>query len=137
MIFSGEIPPDGRLDGPIHLWFGLTYSNYLVLHRSMMQSMPEQWQARAVALFTELDEAFVDVERAPFYIVKPAREIEYGDLTPAARKLIGVTKHGSAYCDDEGVEHEGWERTLIPIGRDPVPHYNRGRTYIPPAGDLS
>jgi hypothetical protein len=126
------IPPDGRLDGPVHGWFGLTYSNYLVLHRAMMQSMPEEWQARAVALFTELDEAFAHIERTPCFIVKPAREIEYGELTPAQRRHLGVTKHGSRYQDDEG-EHEAWQRTLIPIGADPVPHYNRGRTYIPPA----
>lgn len=132
---SFPAPPDDRLDrldGPIHSWFGLTYSNYLVLHRTMMQSMPVEWQERAVALFTELDEAFAHVERAPCFIVRPAREIEYVELTPAQRRHLGVTKRGSCYYDDDG-EHEAWQRTLIPTGPDPVPHYNRGRTYLPPA----
>lgn len=24
-------PPDGRLEGPVHTWFGLSYSNYQVM----------------------------------------------------------------------------------------------------------
>lgn len=95
---------NARLDGPIHSWFGLTYSNYLVLCRSMMQSMPVEWQQRAVELFDELDGAFPDLKRAPSYIVQAARESEYG------------------------------ARVLVPIGEDPVPHYDRGRTFIEPTG---
>lgn len=28
---------------PIHLWFNLTYANYLCLPRSVLQSMPQEW----------------------------------------------------------------------------------------------
>ena len=48
---------DGRHDGPVHLWFELTYSNYLVLPRSLMQAMPVEWQARMVACLDEMREA--------------------------------------------------------------------------------
>lgn len=41
---------------PIHAWFGLTYSNYLVLHRAVLQSMPDDWQARFVGMLDELRE---------------------------------------------------------------------------------
>lgn len=34
-------------NGPIHGFFGLSYSNYLVLPRTLMQSMPVAWQERA------------------------------------------------------------------------------------------
>lgn len=44
----------------IHDWFGLTYSSYLVLHRSLLQSMPDEWQERFVAMLEEFDEAFGD-----------------------------------------------------------------------------
>jgi hypothetical protein len=34
-------------------WFGLSYAGYLVLPRAVMQSMPEEWQAKMVALLDE------------------------------------------------------------------------------------
>lgn len=37
-------------DPPVHAWFGLTYANYLVMPRSLLQSMPHEWQAQLVAL---------------------------------------------------------------------------------------
>lgn len=140
---------NARTDGPIHGWFGLTYSNYLVLHRSMMQSMPVAWQERAVALFDELDRAFPDLKRPPSFIVTAASEREYGDLNGAEMAALGVTQADrdpdlteeervtadGLYHDRDGDPHESWERLLVPLpGGDPVPHYNRGRTFIEPAG---
>jgi hypothetical protein len=134
-----------RLDGPIHLWFGLTYSNYLVLHRSMMQSMPVGWQGRAVALFDELDAAFRHVERADSYEVTPAQAREYCDLSNQEMRTLGITRPDAPaddgddtwedrYYDRDGNEHQGQERVLVPLlSGDPVPHYNRGRTYLEPA----
>lgn len=37
----------------IHDWFGLTYASYLVLPRSVMQSMPAEWQETMVKLLDE------------------------------------------------------------------------------------
>lgn len=37
----------------IHGWFGLSYANYLVMPRSLLQSMPDDWQERFVALLDE------------------------------------------------------------------------------------
>ena len=42
-----------RVDGPIHLWFDLTYASYAVQPRSVLQSMPVSWQERFVALMEE------------------------------------------------------------------------------------
>jgi hypothetical protein len=128
-------------DGPIHLFFNLTYSNYLVLHRTLMQSMPDEWQQRAVAVFEELDTAFEGQEQAESYIVTPARESEYGDLTAAEQKALGIDYRPAdsadpddcdIYTDADGNEHRSADRVLVPVGADPVPHYNRGRTYMPP-----
>jgi hypothetical protein len=47
---------DAPLD--VHAWFGLTYANYLVMPRSVLQSMPEEWQHRFTALMGEVHEAF-------------------------------------------------------------------------------
>lgn len=82
-------------DGAIHDWFGLTYANYLVLHRTVLQSMPGAWQEEFVALLRELDAAVerANVPQVPGYRV-------------------------------QAVDHDG--RFM----RDPVPHYNRGRTRL-------
>lgn len=42
---------------PIHNWFGLTYSNYLVLPRSLLQAMPVKWQADLVVLLNSMRDA--------------------------------------------------------------------------------
>lgn len=36
-------------------WFGLSYSNYMVLHRSLLQSMSNKWQKKFIKLINELD----------------------------------------------------------------------------------
>lgn len=39
----------------LHLWWGLSYAQYLTVPRSVMQSMPDKWQAKMAALLNELD----------------------------------------------------------------------------------
>jgi hypothetical protein len=132
-------------DGPVHQHFGLTYANYLVWPRTLMQSMPEAWQKRFVALAADFDTAFQHVEQAETYQVTAATECEYGDLSDEDMRALGVTRlaeHAGEeegddlpdrYYDRDGNEYESWERLLVPRpGGDPVPHYSRGRTYIQP-----
>lgn len=80
---------------PIHLWFNLTYANYLVLPRSVLQSMPQEWQAKFCTLLSEMHEAF-------------------GHLDWPSRYAVSVRGKGGHYA------------------RDPIPHYNRGRTRLEP-----
>jgi len=40
----------------IHNWFELTYAQYLTIPRSVLQSMPDEWQNKFTALLDELDE---------------------------------------------------------------------------------
>jgi hypothetical protein len=42
-------------ESPIHLWFELSYAQYLTIPRSVLQSMPTQWQQRFVDCLQELD----------------------------------------------------------------------------------
>lgn len=81
----------------VHTWFSLTYANYLVWPRSLMQSMPDEWQHRFTALAREIESAY------PSYL----------DGSYRVQRIDPVTKRFVA---------------------DPVPHYNRGRTFVPPAG---
>lgn len=52
---SGEhaSPDEPAQFDDIHTFFGLTYANYLVMHRSGLQSMPDRWQVEFVALLEE------------------------------------------------------------------------------------
>ena len=49
---------------PIHAWFGLTYSAYLVLHRVALQEMPVEWQRRFVTLLQEMERT-IDCKKMP------------------------------------------------------------------------
>lgn len=44
--------------GPIHQFFELSYASYLVLPRSILQSMPKDWQARFVMALAEIERRF-------------------------------------------------------------------------------
>lgn len=46
------------MDPPIHGWFELSYAQYLTVPRSVLQSMPIEWQERFVKCLEELDETF-------------------------------------------------------------------------------
>lgn len=41
---------------PIHEWFELSYVEYLTIPRSVLQSMPVEWQGRFVRCLNELDD---------------------------------------------------------------------------------
>ncbi|MEU8926994.1 hypothetical protein AB0D10_39765 [Kitasatospora sp. NPDC048545] len=141
---TGQNPLPGiPADGPVHSWFGLTYANYLVVPRTLLQSMPASWQQRTVACLTELDQAFAHVARAEAYDVVPGTVREVGELTDAQLAAAGVqaethdedstTSGESRYSDRDGQELQPHDWVLLP-GTDPVPHYNRGRTRITPYG---
>lgn len=40
----------------IHQWFELTYAQYLTIPRSVLQSMPDEWQEKFATLLYELDD---------------------------------------------------------------------------------
>ncbi|MEG8275732.1 hypothetical protein [Streptomyces sp. AHA2] len=148
---------DRPTDGPIHEWFSPSYSNYLVLHRSHLQSMPIEFQKRMVACLEELQAAFAHTEQPECFDVKAATEHEVWELSEAELKQAGITAdwyrgetppegwseedlaewraehespEGPTYSRN-GEEIDGDEHVLLPA-IDPVPHYNRGRTYIEP-----
>lgn len=58
----------------IHQYFGLTYSSYLVLQRSILQSMPNKWQKRFVGMLEELEVATSNLTDLPSRFTVNARE---------------------------------------------------------------
>ncbi|MFD9444985.1 hypothetical protein [Streptomyces sp. NPDC060001] len=141
----------------IHNHFGLTYANYLVIPRTLLQSMDDEWQTQFVALLDKLDNAFAHIERAEGYKVEAATEHEVTDLDEEQQRQLGITEdwyrgetppeglsdadlaeweaahenpEGPVYHRD-GEEIDGGDRVLLPAV-DPVPHYQRGRARIAP-----
>ncbi|MBF9135208.1 hypothetical protein I0C86_40735 [Plantactinospora sp. S1510] len=133
---------NARLDGPVSDWFELTYSTHLVLPRTLMQSMSLDWQRRMVACLKEFDRAFEHLD-LPEYEVIAAAQRTYGDLTKAEMRMLDVTQGEPAYDGDDswpdryydryGTEHSKHDRVFVPLpGGDPIPHYNRNRTFVEP-----
>lgn len=85
---------------PIHNFFGLSYSNYLVLPRSVLQSMPIKWQEDFVKLIEQIpetiDEDFepeggytvLTLDKNKKFISNPYSNYERG------RKRLKIKKHG-------------------------------------------
>jgi hypothetical protein len=122
----------------VHTYFGLSYANYLVINRTVLQSMPLDWQDKLVKLLDQLEAAFggVDVE----YHVETGQWVYANECTGDQLKLAGVTRHlpedndpngEVVYYDRTGQEIPYGGRVFVP-GPDPIPHYNRGRTIIEP-----
>lgn len=150
-----ETPTIHPTEGPIHRQFSLSYSNYLVLNRTLLQSMPIDWQERFVDCLREFDAAFEHVQRAEGFEVHAATEHEIGDLTDEQRAALGITEHwydddeptgldeadlaewradhelpnGPICRDAEGKDVESSDTVLIHCA-DPVPYYRHA--YIEP-----
>ena len=145
-------------DGPIHTWFSLSYANYQVLPRTLMQSMPIEWQQRMVACLTELGESFQHIEQPQAYKVEAATEHIVNEMSQAQLAEAGIEADwydgetpptgltGEEFAEwraqheqdspayyhvGDGDEIDPNSRVWLPAS-DPVPHYDRGRAYIPP-----
>ncbi|MEU5596626.1 hypothetical protein [Streptomyces sp. NPDC020298] len=141
----------------IHTHFGLSYANYLVLPRTLLQSMPDAWQTKFVALLDEMREAFDHVPQAEAYRVEAATEHIVSEMSHDLLEEAGIEENwydeavpedlspfdlaewraehemdAPTYYDRDGNEVDPHSRVLLPVP-DPVPHYDRGRARIEPA----
>lgn len=131
----------------IHTWFNLTYANYLVVPRSVLQSMPDEWQQRFVGCLEEMGTAFGHLEWPPYEVLTLNREkerVSFEDCPTCdgtGKLLVGGLpvdpEQPCEDCDGEGeVEADRWETTEeVGTRTDPIPHYNRGRTRLVPSSD--
>ncbi|MFM9707851.1 hypothetical protein [Streptomyces galilaeus] len=113
-------------DGPIHDHFGLSYCNYAVLPRTLMQSMSPAWQERMTACLDELAQAFAHIEQAEIYDVKAATEHIVSELTDQQLRQARITAYlcrlkSSARCDAllrscsvGSARYETWTR-IMPV----------------------
>lgn len=130
-------------DGDVHDWFSLTYANYLVMPRAVLQSMPLEWQARFVKCLLEMEKSFGGLDwpaydvralkRAPVLIDEECGECEgVGEIANPSDEEVMIE---CPSCDGLGVTDESRYETPDEVGfrSDPIPHYNRGRTRLTPA----
>ena len=115
---------------PIHEWFELSYSNYLVIPRSVLQSMPVEWQDRFVAALEEMGKAFGYLDWPVYDVRALARRPEflYTEDCPDCHD----NGEWCETCDGEGeVEADRYETPEeVGVRPDPIPHYWRGRTRL-------
>lgn len=74
-----SLSPDELDPEPFHGWFGLSYANYLVVPRRVLQSMPPEWQAKMIALLGELDASIDWMPEDTVYDVRLCVDKEYGE----------------------------------------------------------
>lgn len=96
---------------PIHDWFELTYSSYLVIQRSILQSMPVEWQRRFVACLRELESVSPGDLPSSFWVqaktrdgkfrVDPYRDYERG------RRRVALKRPGPIQERQRQIEVEG------------------------------
>lgn len=139
---TADEQPYERTDGPVHTWFSLSYANFLTWPRAYMQSMPLEWQRRFVELAEELAAAYPDTPAAD-YEVKAVEWTYVCELTDAQMTALGVgqasddedagdePERDREYCGPDGQTLQAYDYFPVPVP-DPAPHYNRGRTYLPP-----
>lgn len=124
-----------RIDA-IHQHFGLSYANYLVLPRTLLQSMPDEWQTRFVALLNELDQAFQHVPQAEAYDVTPGKWRAVSDMTENEMHSVNIRTEeradGTPYLIRDNWYEQDPDEQFFLEGEDPVAHYNRGRTRVEP-----
>jgi hypothetical protein len=143
----------------IHTHFSFSYANYLVLPRTLLQSMPAEWQTQFVALLEEMDTAFEHVTQAQAYEVTPGMEVIVDEMGFDLLEEAGIKQDwyggekppegldeaalnewkavhevdAPKYYARDGREMDTNERVFVADLPDPVPHYNRGRTRVEPA----
>lgn len=142
---------------PVHEYFELTYAQFIVLPRTVLQSMPTWWQQEFVRLMRKYDEAR---EGLPQEMQDVEHRVQAGQwCRPFDLDDAVLTRLGWSYGDEdesdtsqaegpdqdqdedtsrltisdpEGQEHSAFDYCVfVPYAQDPIPHYQRGRTRLP------
>lgn len=100
MDLFDELP---QSDTPLNDWLAEVDNEYIVLHRTLLQSMPAIWQEKFVALLTLYQIGFMNVEQSALYLVLPAKQVE-NEIYVVADPVQPHNK-GIAYVHPEGLDN--------------------------------
>lgn len=120
----------------------LARTTYLVLHRTLLQSMPASWQRPFWALVQQLRAAFAHLEQPEAYRVDAGERRELQHLTDEELALTQIIRdqhtmeeHGDSdvhfYSDRTGDELDPHDMVVVPT-RETIPGPDRGRTRVTP-----
>lgn len=129
-----RLDPSGYMGAePIHTYFGLSYASHLVLNRTLLQSMPTDWQQRFVACLYELNQAFAHIE-APRYRVETGEWHYPNELSEDQLKALGWEYNDAKdeIYGPAGENHDPNTQCVFIAKPEPIPHYQRGRTRLEP-----
>lgn len=79
------------VESPVHIWFGLTYSNYFVIPRMAMEAMPLDWQRRFVALMDEASDT--GIETPVYHVLRDDPEYTREVLEDPDDELSAATEY--------------------------------------------
>ena len=98
----------------IHNWFGLSYANYLVLPRSILQSMSTEWQKKFVDLLNELEDKIREeyLQDMPDYSVE-AKDNKGKYIKDPYRYYWRNNNRINGLVDVFGIDREQFERDMI------------------------
>ena len=101
-------------DDYIHNWFGLTYANYLVLPRSILQSMDAEWQKKMVDLLNEMEEKMRNegLENTPDYSVN-AKDSNGKYIRDIYRYYWRNNNRINGLVDVFGIDRKQFEKDII------------------------
>lgn len=105
----------------LHLWFEMSYAQYLTVPRSALQSMPDRWQGRMAALLEELDERIDWRPAVGCYYVSLAHDEPVYDERGRVRDEVCITLH------DQLADYERGRRRLPLKPVTPLADRIRGR----------
>lgn len=98
----------------IHNWFGLSYANYLVLPRSILQSMSDEWQKKMTDLLYELEDKISDegLTLIPDYSVN-AKDSNGKYIKDPYRYYWRDNQRINGLVDVFGIDKEKFERDYL------------------------
>lgn len=102
-----------RLEQPsptddVHNWFELSYAQYLTVPRSVLQSMPSEWQRKFVALLEEMDETIDWRPKEGRYWVR----LKDSKGRYVADPLMDY-EHGRRLVEHKGLQEKGQDHAKI------------------------
>jgi len=122
LLLDTPVPPRAEA---IHNHFGLSYAQYLVLPRTALQSMPDEWQSQFVKLLEELDATFAYLPHETIN-VDHAADIQYRVTVDRTHEVL----------DEDNPDPPRyilqWRNVDI---EDPIGDYQRGRRRLKPRTD--
>lgn len=74
----------------VHGYFGLTYANYLVMHRTLMEAMPVEWQDKFVRLLDEYDNAWRHIDNPSQFKVDTGKWVLVDDMSDEQREQQSI-----------------------------------------------